>query len=166
MLVVLGYRMFIEMFLYTVWETNHICNLWVHICWLFWLNFHVVLTGIKQTLSLCHAETYCIMRFSLLQKKRRTKKSIKTSVKLVRMTLISTLRLIVEVEPHVHLCTVVMFRLSVLLTVYTPHSFGITVFTGHDYSAQSHATFTSHRNVLIWCFTDREDHARLWWVGV
>lgn len=56
----------------------------------------------------------------------------------------------------------VMFR--ALLTVYTPHSFCTTVFTGHDYSALSYARFTvtmSHRNFLIWCSTEGEHHAQV-----
>ena len=70
----------------------------------------------------------------------------------------------VKVEPQVHLCTLVMLRVLVLLPVYTPHSFYITLLTGHDYSGLSHARFNvtiSHFSVLIWCFTEREDHAHV-----
>ncbi len=69
----------------------------------------------------------------------------------------------VKMEPHV--CQFVLtFKVLVLLTVYKPHSFCITVFTGHDYSALSHTRFTvtmSYHNVLIWWFTEGEDYAQV-----
>lgn len=85
------------------------------------------------------------------------------TVKLVCTESLSTLYCTVTVDPYVRLCTLVMFRVLVLLTVYTPRSF-CSVFIGHAYSALSHAGFTvsmSHHNVLIWCFTEGEDHTQV-----
>lgn len=71
---------------------------------------------------------------------------MKMAVKLVCTLSPSTLYCIVKVEP---LCILVIFRVKVLLTEYTPHSFCTTVFTGHDYSALSHAKFTvSYRTAM------------------